>query len=58
VTLILECCENTQKHHAAVYEKYCDKRYKKASIFAQAEVRSTLERLRIERDLGLHRQLR
>jgi hypothetical protein len=58
VTLILECCENPQKHHAAVYEKYCDKRYKKASIFAQAEVRSTLERLRIERDLGLHRQLR
>ncbi|KAH3913359.1 hypothetical protein HBH56_102110 [Parastagonospora nodorum] len=35
---ILECCDNPQKHHAAVYEKYTDKRYKRASIFVESEV--------------------
>ncbi|CAN9268824.1 unnamed protein product [Alternaria alternata] len=38
ITVILECCDNPQKHHAAVYEKYTDKRYKRASIFVEAEV--------------------
>ncbi len=51
VTLILECCDNPQKHHAAVFDKYCDQRYKKASIFDQSEVRSTLEYLQMERDV-------
>jgi len=35
---ILECCDNPQKHHAAVYEKYTDKRYKRASVFVETEV--------------------
>jgi G2/mitotic-specific cyclin 3/4 len=35
---ILECCDNPQKHHAAVYEKYTDKRYKRASIFVESEL--------------------
>lgn len=35
---MLECCENPQKHHPAVYEKYTDKRYKRASLFVAAEV--------------------
>ncbi|KAF1945877.1 hypothetical protein EJ02DRAFT_441427 [Clathrospora elynae] len=38
ISVILECCDNPQKHHAAVYEKYQDKRYKRASIFVEAEV--------------------
>ncbi|KAG9194108.1 hypothetical protein G6011_04143 [Alternaria panax] len=38
ITVILECCDNPQKHHAAVYEKYTDKRYKRASIFVEAEI--------------------
>ncbi|KAI4615157.1 hypothetical protein J4E83_006882 [Alternaria metachromatica] len=38
ISVILECCDNPQKHHAAVYEKYTDKRYKRASIFVEAEV--------------------
>ncbi|KAL1798390.1 hypothetical protein ACET3X_002427 [Alternaria dauci] len=38
ITVILECCDNPQKHHAAVYEKYTDKRYKRASVFVEAEV--------------------
>lgn len=38
VSIMLECCENPQKHHAAVYEKYTDKRYKRAAIFVATEI--------------------
>lgn len=38
VSCIMECCDAPQKHHAAVYEKYTDKRYKRASIFVETEV--------------------
>jgi len=38
VTLLLECCEDPRKHHAAVYKKYCDKRYKRASAFVETEI--------------------
>ncbi|KAH8722707.1 cyclin-like protein [Phaeosphaeriaceae sp. PMI808] len=38
LSTILECCDNPQKHHAAVHEKYTDKRYKRASIFVEAEI--------------------
>ncbi|KAF2462131.1 cyclin-like protein [Lineolata rhizophorae] len=38
LAVILECCENPQKHHAAVYDKYVDKRYKRASEFVQVEM--------------------
>lgn len=37
--MMLECCENPQKHHAAVFEKYEDRRYKRASTFVQTELR-------------------
>ncbi|KAK5118926.1 hypothetical protein LTR62_000137 [Meristemomyces frigidus] len=36
---MLECCESPQKHHAAVFEKYMDKRYKRASTFVETEMR-------------------
>lgn len=36
--MIVECCESPQKHHSAVYEKYTDRRYKRASVFVQAEM--------------------
>ncbi|KUI61204.1 G2/mitotic-specific cyclin-4 [Cytospora mali] len=35
VAMILECCRSPQKHHAAVYEKYADRRFKKASTFVE-----------------------
>lgn len=35
---MLECSEHPQKHHAAVFEKYADKRYKRASLFVEAEI--------------------
>ncbi|MCJ1247719.1 hypothetical protein MMC30_004934 [Trapelia coarctata] len=39
VQLMFECCENPQKHHAAIYDKYTDKRYKRASHFVENEIR-------------------
>lgn len=38
VAMILDCCRSPQKHHAAVYEKYCDRRFKKSSIFVENEL--------------------
>jgi G2/mitotic-specific cyclin 3/4 len=38
VTMIMECCENPQKHHSAVFEKYADRRYKRASVFVRGEM--------------------
>lgn len=38
ILLILECCDVPQKHHAAIYEKYSDKRFKRASYFAESEI--------------------
>ncbi|KAG8159275.1 hypothetical protein KVR01_010936 [Diaporthe batatas] len=38
VAMLLECCRSPQKHHTAVYEKYADRRFKKASSFVEEEV--------------------
>ncbi|EME47235.1 hypothetical protein DOTSEDRAFT_166117 [Dothistroma septosporum NZE10] len=35
---IYECCSDPQKHHSAVFDKYCDKRYKRASTFVRGEL--------------------
>ncbi|KAL8906616.1 MAG: hypothetical protein Q9171_006201 [Xanthocarpia ochracea] len=37
--LVVECCEDPRKHHAAIFDKYMDKRYKRASLFAETEMR-------------------
>lgn len=37
--MMVECCEDARKHHAAIYDKYLDKRYKRASQFAESEMR-------------------
>lgn len=36
--MILECCQTPRIHHSAVYEKYADRRFKKASIFVEEEI--------------------
>lgn len=36
--MLLYCAENPLKHHAAVYEKYADKRYKRASQYVEVEL--------------------
>ncbi|KAF2225951.1 cyclin-like protein [Elsinoe ampelina] len=38
--VMVECCEDPNKHHAAVFAKYQDKRYKKASYFVQTEMQA------------------
>ena len=38
VTLIAECCEDPMTHHAAIFDKYQDKRYKKAAVYVQTEL--------------------
>lgn len=39
VSLMLECCESPLEHHSAVYDKYRDKRFKRASLFVESEMR-------------------
>jgi hypothetical protein len=34
----MECCENPRRHHAAIFEKYSDRRYKRAAMFVEAEL--------------------
>ncbi|KAF4973601.1 hypothetical protein FZEAL_9279 [Fusarium zealandicum] len=36
VTMMIECCDRPHMHHAAVFEKYSDRRYKEASLLVQA----------------------
>ncbi|GAO15776.1 hypothetical protein UVI_02021580 [Ustilaginoidea virens] len=35
VTMMIECCEQPRLHHAAVFEKYQEKRFKEASTIVQ-----------------------
>ena len=35
---MLECCEDPQRHHSAVYDKYTDKRYKRASQYVAGKL--------------------
>lgn len=50
MSLILECCAHPQRHHAAIYEKYTDKRFKRASYFAEGEIRKGFTLPNIFRD--------
>ncbi|KAF2140692.1 uncharacterized protein K452DRAFT_273437 [Aplosporella prunicola CBS 121167] len=50
VSVILECSEQPQKHHAAVYDKYSDKRYKRASLFVETELHKGFQLPSISRD--------
>lgn len=43
VQLLLECCDDPRKHHQAVFNKYCDKRYKRASAFVETEIQRGFE---------------
>ncbi|KAJ2973247.1 hypothetical protein NQ176_g6718 [Zarea fungicola] len=35
VTMLIECCEHPRLHHSAVYDKYCEKRFKEAATVVQ-----------------------
>ncbi|KAG8530257.1 uncharacterized protein KY384_004758 [Bacidia gigantensis] len=51
VLLMVECCEDPQKHHAAIYEKYMDRRYKRASTFAESEMRRGFQLLPVSNSI-------
>ncbi|KAL2862750.1 cyclin family protein [Aspergillus lucknowensis] len=60
ISLMQECCEMPRKHHAAIYEKYTDKRFKLASLFVEAEMRknfrlpeATKDRTSLDRKMTL-----
>jgi hypothetical protein len=36
--MLLCCVENPVRHHAAVYEKYADKRFKRASTYVEVQL--------------------
>ncbi|RKF63304.1 G2/mitotic-specific cyclin S13-6 [Erysiphe neolycopersici] len=38
VAMIKECCEFPQKHHNAVFEKYSDRKFKRAAQFVLSEI--------------------
>ncbi|KAF2397841.1 hypothetical protein EJ06DRAFT_539286 [Trichodelitschia bisporula] len=38
LSITIECCDNPRKHHSAVYDKYTASRFKRASIFVEAEL--------------------
>ncbi|KAJ5894058.1 hypothetical protein N7495_005749 [Penicillium taxi] len=36
--VLIECCEDAHRHHAAIYDKYQERRFKRASVFVQCEI--------------------
>ena len=38
MTVLLDTLDDARAHHTAVFEKYMDKRYKRAALFAEAEL--------------------
>ncbi|KAL9128428.1 MAG: hypothetical protein Q9217_002890 [Psora testacea] len=53
VLLMVECCEDARQHHCAVYDKYTDKRYKRASSFAEHEMRKGFQLLPITSSVSI-----
>ncbi len=47
VLLLVECCEDPRKHHYAIFDKYTDKRYKRASHFVENEMKNGFQVLDI-----------
>ncbi|KAL1297743.1 hypothetical protein AAFC00_006282 [Neodothiora populina] len=37
---IVDCCEEPEKHHNAVFQKYTDRRFKRASLFVRGEMKN------------------
>ncbi|KAL8656872.1 MAG: hypothetical protein Q9226_002482 [Calogaya cf. arnoldii] len=52
VLLMVECCEDPRKHHAAIFDKYMDKRFKRASLFAETEMRRGFQVLDINSSIA------
>lgn len=53
LTAMVECCEEPKKHHGIVFEKYQDKRFKRASIFVQGEIQNGFQLPAVSRKTSL-----
>ncbi|KAE9964434.1 hypothetical protein BLS_008374 [Venturia inaequalis] len=40
VQLLVKCCKDPRSHHSAVYEKYTEKKYKRASLYVETELQN------------------
>ncbi|KAJ5610987.1 hypothetical protein N7510_007706 [Penicillium lagena] len=38
ITTMLDCCVNPRRHHGAVFEKYSDRRFKRAALYVETEI--------------------
>jgi G2/mitotic-specific cyclin 3/4 len=36
--MMLDCCQSPHLHHKAIFDKYCEKRFKEAAIVVQQEI--------------------
>lgn len=54
---MVECCENPRKHHSAIFDKYNDKRFKRASHFVETEMRRGFQVLDILAGSGSYPEL-
>lgn len=34
---MMECCEDPHRHHQAIFEKYSDRRFKRAALYVEAQ---------------------
>jgi hypothetical protein len=53
MSVILECCQKQRDHHNAVFEKYAQKQYKKASIYVEGELAKGFELPAVKRESSL-----
>lgn len=38
--MLVKCCKDPRSHHSAVYEKYTEKKYKRASLYVETELQN------------------
>lgn len=43
VAMILDCCQDGEKHHRAIFKKYSSPKFKKASTFVEGEINAGFE---------------
>lgn len=39
MTIMMECCEDPTRHHQAIFEKYSDRRFKRAALYVEAQIK-------------------
>lgn len=49
LSMVFECLDAPEKHHSAVFQKYSDKRYKRASHFVEGKMQQGFVLPRVER---------